>query len=136
MASTWRRYSNMREKTLRSCGSRSASRDRKEKRLTGRGGSELRKLPGHRRWPARGAGTPTCGKKRCGVAARAPLPEIGKKRGLLDAVVLNFGNYQGIEDGQHVAPVLQHAGKNAAELRLALRFPRSERKEAYWTRWF
>jgi hypothetical protein len=42
---------------------------------------------------------------------------------LLNAVVLHFRIHQGIEDGQNVAAVFQHAREDTAQLRLALRFP-------------
>jgi len=53
---------------------------------------------------------------------------------LLHALGLAVGPHQGIEDRQHMAPVIQHALKNIFQLRVALRFavPFGEDRAGYF----
>ena len=44
------------------------------------------------------------------------------KFGLLDAMVLYFGANQGVEDGEDVPAVFEHARENITKLRFALGF--------------
>jgi hypothetical protein len=46
----------------------------------------------------------------------------GNRWVLVNALRQAVGAYQRIEDGQHMAPIVDHAGKNIAEMRVALAF--------------
>ena len=50
------------------------------------------------------------------------IGERGETTRLLNAVIVDFAAYQGVKDGQHMPPVLEHARENISQLRFALRF--------------